>query len=173
MSTTNASREAVPSATETPLASLLAKTVQPAGTLPSGLLLGQIVAFSDGSVPLVDCPSLAATGTVPAASVVPLDTSHIGRRVAMMRTEGRSAQLVILGLMAIEPKSAPAPRVASTEVRIDGQTIAITADKDITLRCGKSSLTLTRAGKVIINGAYVSSNSTGANRIRGGSVQIN
>lgn len=101
-------------------------------------------------------------------------TSHIGHRVAMMRTEGQPAQIVILGLMAIEPKPAAASsQNASPEVTIEGQTIAITADKDITLRCGKSSITLTRAGKVLINGAYVSSNSTGANRIRGGSVQIN
>ncbi|MEW5071937.1 hypothetical protein AB1P14_09365, partial [Pseudomonas aeruginosa] len=38
---------------------------------------------------------------------------------------------------------------------------------------GKASITLTRAGKVIIRGAYLSSRSTGVNRIKGGSVQIN
>ena len=32
---------------------------------------------------------------------------------------------------------------------------------------------LTRAGKVLIQGAYLLSRSTGVNRIKGGSVQIN
>ena len=41
------------------------------------------------------------------------------------------------------------------------------------LRCGKASITLTREGKVLIKGAYLSSRSSGVNRIKGGSVQIN
>jgi hypothetical protein len=41
------------------------------------------------------------------------------------------------------------------------------------LHCGKASITLTRAGKVIIRGEYVLARSSGVNRIVGGSVQIN
>jgi hypothetical protein len=41
------------------------------------------------------------------------------------------------------------------------------------LQCGKASITLTRAGKVLINGAYVSSRSSGVNRLKGGSIQLN
>jgi hypothetical protein len=41
------------------------------------------------------------------------------------------------------------------------------------LRCGKASITLTRAGKVLIQGSYVLSRSTGVNRVKGGAVQIN
>ena len=47
------------------------------------------------------------------------------------------------------------------------------AEREIVLRCGKASITLTRAGKVLIRGAYISSWSSGANRIKGGSVQLN
>ncbi|MEP7119602.1 MAG: hypothetical protein ABJE95_01785, partial [Byssovorax sp.] len=36
-----------------------------------------------------------------------------------------------------------------------------------------SSITLTRAGKILIRGAYVLTRSSGVNRIQGGSVQIN
>ena len=43
----------------------------------------------------------------------------------------------------------------------------------IVLRCGEASITLTRAGKVLIRGAYVLSRSSGTNRIQGGSVEIN
>ena len=49
----------------------------------------------------------------------------------------------------------------------------LTAEREIELRCGKSSLVLTRAGKVLIRGAYLLSRSSGVNRIKGGSVQIN
>jgi hypothetical protein len=59
------------------------------------------------------------------------------------------------------------------ELKIDGKKIAFEAREEIVLRCGKASITLTRAGKVIIRGAYVLNRSTGVNRIKGGSVQIN
>ncbi|MGV8750478.1 DUF6484 domain-containing protein, partial [Pseudomonas aeruginosa] len=57
--------------------------------------------------------------------------------------------------------------------RLDGERLEFSAEREIVLRCGKASITLTRAGKVIIHGAYLSSRSTGVNRIKGGSVQIN
>ena len=49
----------------------------------------------------------------------------------------------------------------------------ITAKDRLVLRCGKASITLTRAGKVLIEGAYVLSRSTGVNRVKGGTVQLN
>jgi hypothetical protein len=40
-------------------------------------------------------------------------------------------------------------------------------------RFGQASITLTRAGKVLIRGAYLLSRSSGVNLITGGSVEIN
>jgi hypothetical protein len=59
------------------------------------------------------------------------------------------------------------------DVLIDGERITFDAKKEIVLRCGKASITLTRAGKVIIRGAYLLNRSSGVNRIKGASVQIN
>lgn len=59
------------------------------------------------------------------------------------------------------------------DVLIDGKRITFDAREEIELRCGKSSITLTKAGKVLIRGAYLLSRSSGTNRIKGGSVQIN
>jgi hypothetical protein len=59
------------------------------------------------------------------------------------------------------------------DVMVDGRRITFDAQEEIVLRCGKSSITLTKAGKVIIRGAYLLSCSSGVNRIKGGSVQIN
>ena len=59
------------------------------------------------------------------------------------------------------------------DIQIDGNRVTFDAAQEIVLRCGKSSITLTRAGKVLIRGAYLLNRSSGVNRIKGGSVQIN
>jgi hypothetical protein len=58
-------------------------------------------------------------------------------------------------------------------VSVDGRIVQLNAEEQIVLKCGKASITLTRAGKVIIRGAYLLNRSSGVNRIKGGSVQIN
>jgi len=59
------------------------------------------------------------------------------------------------------------------EVRIDGERVLFEAENEIVLKCGKASITLTKAGKILIKGDYVLSHSSGENRIRGGAVSIN
>jgi hypothetical protein len=59
------------------------------------------------------------------------------------------------------------------EVTIDRKRIIFDAEEEIVLRCGEASITLSSAGKVLIKGKYLISHSTGANRIKGGSVRIN
>ncbi len=56
---------------------------------------------------------------------------------------------------------------------VDGKQIRFNAEEQIVLKCGKSSITLTQNGKVLIRGAYVLNRSTGVNHIKGGSVKIN
>ena len=58
-------------------------------------------------------------------------------------------------------------------VQVNGQQISFNAEEQIVLRCGKSSITLTRSGKVLIRGEYVLNRSTGVNHIRGGAIRIN
>jgi hypothetical protein len=59
------------------------------------------------------------------------------------------------------------------EVDTDGERMIVSAKTQLVLRCGKASITLTQAGKVLIEGTYVSSRSTGANRLKGGSIHLN
>lgn len=59
------------------------------------------------------------------------------------------------------------------DITVDGKKITFNAKEQIVLKCGKASITLTKAGKVFIRGAYVLSRSSGVNRVKGGSVQIN
>ena len=59
------------------------------------------------------------------------------------------------------------------EVLVDGERITFDAKKEIVLRCGEASITLTRAGKVLIRGTYVVSRSSGANKMKGASIALN
>jgi hypothetical protein len=77
------------------------------------------------------------------------------------------SQAIILGVLA----TGPTP--AAPEARVDGKKVTLTGEEEVTLKCGKASITLTAAGKVLIKGEYVLSRSSGVNRIKGGAVQIN
>lgn len=58
-------------------------------------------------------------------------------------------------------------------IRVDGKRVVIEGQEEIVLTCGESSITLTKAGKILIRGNYLVSRSNGVNRILGGSVQVN
>jgi hypothetical protein len=53
-----------------------------------------------------------------------------------------------------------------------GQTADSQCKEQVVLRFGKESITLTKAGKIFIQGTYVLNLSSGVNRIKGGSVQM-
>jgi hypothetical protein len=76
---------------------------------------------------------------------------------------------VILGYL--QPPAAAVP--ATAEVLVDGDRVEIGAEREIVLRCGKASLTLTRSGKIVLRGTYILSRSSGPNKIKGGSIQLN
>jgi hypothetical protein len=108
-----------------------------------------------------------AGGMRRARTIVPLAPEHVGRSVVLAFEEGDPSKAVILGIVQ-DPAAAPA-----VQARVDGETIQIDGRKEIVLKCGKASITLTRAGKVLIRGTYVLNRSSGMQRIQGGSVQIN
>lgn len=115
---------------------------------------------------------------IPGVVTTAIDGTQLSRAVEVSATavialveDGRRA--VILGFLA---PSAPVPaddKLDPTKVTLDGKSLILSGREDITLRCGKASITLTRAGKILLRGAYLSSRSSGVNRIKGGSVQIN
>jgi hypothetical protein len=82
----------------------------------------------------------------------------------------------------VEPDSvvfdAPLPPITNTPdsegvLRVDGKRVIIEGQEEITFSCGQASITLTKAGKILLRGTYLQSRSSGVNRILGGSVQVN
>lgn len=59
------------------------------------------------------------------------------------------------------------------DVYLDGQRVVLEGKQEIVFKCGDASITLTKAGKILIRGKYLLNRSTGVNRIMGGSVQVN
>ena len=134
---------------------------------------------------------VAATGTVTvnfadnrtghpiaALTTAAIEPEDVGRRAAVVFIEGDPARPLVLGLIREEAPvvlagGADTQRAERGTAVLDGERVVLTAQSEIELKCGKASITLTRAGKILIRGAYVVSRSSGANRIQGGSVEIN
>jgi hypothetical protein len=55
----------------------------------------------------------------------------------------------------------------------DRRKLVLDADEELTIRCGEGSITIRKSGKVLVKGLEIVSHSKGANRIRGGSIQLN
>jgi hypothetical protein len=132
--------------------------------------IGRIAAIRPAAGPLVDFPANTSGALVPARSSVRITENEIGKEVALLFEDGDSAKPLIIGVMQ-NPNETETLRPA--RVTIDEDTLVLSAKKEIVIRCGKASITLTNAGKVLIRGAYLLNRSSGVNRIKGGSVQIN
>ena len=134
------------------------------------VVIGIVDGFDPEGRPLVDYPGNAARAPLPALATALYGADAIGRQVALLFAEGDAARPVIVGLVRPPGEHVPGGgRVAE----LDGERMVLRAKEEITLQCGQASITLTRAGKVLIRGAYLSSRSSGVHRIKGGSVDIN
>ena len=135
-----------------------------------GIVVGQIAGVDDTGFPKVDFDLNTSNAPVLALSTIAIDKDAIGREVALMFEQGDPRKPIVMGLMW-SPDVKPNSEVL--DVRADRKRVEISAEHEIVLRCGEASLTLTKAGKIILRGKYVLSRSSGVNRIKGGSVQIN
>ncbi|SCW75212.1 MULTISPECIES: DUF6484 domain-containing protein [unclassified Pseudomonas] len=133
-----------------------------------GVVIGVLLDVPKADAPVVAFPGCPADTGLAARTTTPLTREDIGAQVALMFEAGDVARPLVIGRIQRLPQTA-APAVA----QLDGERLEFTAEREIVLRCGKASITLTREGKVLIRGAYLSSRSSGVNRIKGGSVQIN
>jgi hypothetical protein len=168
---------------------------------PGEILLGNLVGFTADGKPLVSHPLLTQSDAVVALSTQALSHQHIGRQVALMGVDKTTDQLIIVGVihsplyslldsMSVatddghnepiadetlfeQPIAHTTQGNAEEVLKVDGKRIFIEGQEEITLSCGEASITLTKAGKILLRGTYLQSRSSGVNRILGGSVQVN
>lgn len=145
-----------------------------------GITIGVVLSIR-GGVSKVVFPGNLSESAIPAISTITMDKSDIGSEVALAFENGDPRKPIILGKIqrpqepVAEPpeKSIELPVDVPLEIEADGERVEVEADREIVLRCGKASITMTKAGKIILRGTYISSRSSGMNRVSGASINLN
>jgi len=156
---------------------------------PGEIIIGTLVEIGPQGHPLVAFSDNKSTLPRKAMTTLSLTPSHIGRQVALLFANGDINNPVIMGMihsplqdMLENYEHSQSENKSDVEletdlkvddVLLDGNKIVFEAKEQIVLKCGESSITLTKAGKIMIRGKYLLNRSTGVNRILGGSVQVN
>jgi hypothetical protein len=152
------------------------RTSQPSEMPP--LSLGACIArfhgFDMQDQPLVTGMPQLPGEIVLARTTVPLLRETVGADVVILCEQGDPRRPIIMGVVGSKPvSSGDSDAQPLISVDADEDRYVISAEREIVLRCGEASITLTRAGKVIIKGNYIMSRSTGYNKIKGAAVDIN
>jgi hypothetical protein len=136
------------------------------------VITGTLVGFAvDDTIPLVTYPGQPGKTALAARTIVDLPCSAIGRGVVLIFERGDGRSPIVIGVIRERVSAVPEP--LRMHVEADGQRLLVAAEEQLVLRCGRASITLTKAGKVLINGSYISNRSSGVMRIKGGSIQLN
>lgn len=165
-------------------APLTASVAESANTMVTGMKIGRITDIDDSGQIFID---FAENQSGP---VVARMTTSVKREIL-----GKGSPIDQEVLLAFENNDLRRPIIVDTmyslideitdhttvvlenadpqDAVIDGKRIVIEAQEDIVLRCGKASITLTKTGKVLIKGEHLLSRSSGSNKIKGGSIQLN
>ena len=129
-----------------------------------------LVGFDQDGRPLVEIASQPGE-LLPARSTVRLP-KLCGSEVLVLLEGGDRQRPIIIGVLQSE-LAEEREEGNSVKVSVDGKALELVAQRELVLRCGDASITLTAAGKVLIRGRYVVSRSSGANKIKGAVVDIN
>jgi Domain of unknown function (DUF6484) len=139
-----------------------------------GVRVGTLVGFTDDAhAPLVTYPGQQGTAAMAARATLDLHAAHIGQRVMLLFENADPCLPIIVGCLRTSHSMAVPGLAGQIDVDADGRRIVVSASEQIVLRCGRASITLTKEGKLIVQGTYVSNQSSGVLRLKGGSVQIN
>jgi len=163
---------------------------------PGEIIIGVFSGLNTQGEPLVNFAYNKADHPLVAISSLGLIPAQTGRQVALLFVDGNLEKPMIMGLIhsqldeilenfeltvpGNEPVDNLIPETHNEEVPsktedayLDGKRVVLEGKEEIVLKCGEASITLTKAGKILIRGKYLLNRSTGVNRIMGGSVQVN
>ncbi len=155
----------------------------PWGFKQGNVCVGHIIQITDEGQPLVDFRG-NEVGLVPARSIIdePFKCdSHsvVGIPVLLVFENGDPTLPIIVGFIRdtfVHP--APSEEVSfpierPLDISVDDRKMLIEAKEEILLRCGKSSMTVKKDGKILLKGTQILSRASGTNKIKGASVRIN
>ncbi|PKF60326.1 hypothetical protein CW745_15385 [Psychromonas sp. psych-6C06] len=151
------------------------------------IIIGTLVSIDDNGQALVDFAQNPQGSPIQAISTTPVTHQQVSRQVALLFNQGDLSQPIIMGLIhsplqamlenaseAIETEKVElAGDINIDDVKVEGGKVTFEAQEEMVFKCGESSITLTKAGKIMIRGKYLLNRSSGVNRIMGGSVQVN
>jgi hypothetical protein len=140
-------------------------------TPPVEVVIGQLVGIGPDGAPIVDFPGNPAGEPVLAMATARYDLVPAGQPVALMFVSGDPARPLAIGLVTQPDGQRPMP--AEPKPDNPPECLRFVATREIVLQCGRASVVLTRAGKVLLRGAYLSLRSSGMQPITGASVHIN
>lgn len=154
--------------------------------LAAGPKVGRVTSAAPGGPVLVRWPGAAAP--VPARVAAPVDAAGLeraareGQEALLVFEDGRLDRPILVALLAsatphldalLAPAAAPVVAAPRPDARLDGRRVVLEAGKELVLRCGKASLTMTEDGKVTLRGFQIVTQADGVQKIRGAKVQIN
>jgi len=165
---------------------------------PGEIVLGSITEINALGQPFVDFSVNPNDKSLCAITTLVLTEQHVNRQVALLFKDGDLAHPIVIGLIHsplqamidnFEDQQNEIPNSLKTEcendnvelaanfktddILVEGKKVIFEAQDEMIFKCGESSITLTKEGKVLIRGKYLLNRSSGVNRIMGGSVQVN
>lgn len=144
----------------------LVKLPLPTPKVPEHGCEGEWVGLDEHGRPLVDYPGNDTGDPRPARFLAhALGRARPGAAPLAVWLDLSGAMPLILGIIET--------RLAPVDVVVDAERVRIEAAHELELRCGSASLVLRRDGEVLVRGAEIVSRASGAQKIRGASVQIN
>lgn len=138
-----------------------------ADSLVDGVIIGMLLGFQN-DMPLVVYAGNPQDHAVEARSLARLSVDDVGASVALLFEGGDRSRPLVIGRVLEPAEVRHTPAVVH-----DGAFVRLTAAERIELRVGKASIIMEKDGHVTIRGTYLVSHASAANRIRGGSVNLN
>jgi hypothetical protein len=163
---------------------ILIKTIQKNSAPIEGAQIGKIVRVEEGGKILVNYPE-NKSGPIMALVLASVKQDLIekgnpsGCEVLLNFVNNDPQRPIIVGVMysLVDEIAQHATAVLETgkpqAVTIKGKLFDFSGEEKVVIRCGKSSITLTKDGEVMTQGVRILSDSSGTNIIRGGSIKIN
>jgi len=152
------------------------KPTAPKETKEYGIVFGTLAGFTESMMPLVAYGDNPATA---AQTLSDLREQDIGKRIALQFERGDVQRPIVMGVLKdpadIETAIAELPSLGAMPMQaiLDGKVVELVALEQLTMRCGKSSITLDKNGHVEIRGIQILTRATGQNRIKGSSISLN